>query len=429
MYDFNMEVTSLQNNTSYVSGDELYGDYDYDYYNIESRQSQLLQAHALIAIVFGTISLLLNLVILLALYQVRNRITTHYQLIISLAVSDMVVASSVLLHYINKVYNPLYHPDMGSEYQRIRSMCTFLVIKALNSTGLNITLLNLMLMALDHYLAIMKPLHYPVICNKGKLILIILAMWLLAFILGFSDFASALAQYQKFSGYNYCEVVRITPYQDEYTVFAIAPVCLGIMIYMYTRICLKVWKRNTPGSQSIRTQGERGRSTKALVTTLLHIGTFVISWLPVCLFEISLLFKGRSDPQSLYDNQSTYLLINNHLYNLMIMNAIADPIIYTVRMREVRIGFSRLFPCWICDKCMPTGELFSTSVISRNNEMRHTMLQLRPLENVCSRQSTAAHLNDNLYLMEERTDNAVVIHKEIIHHTDLLSIADDRAVS
>ena len=340
----------------------------FDYYNIHHRITIMLhQPHEVIAIVFGTICILLNVVILMALYKVQNRITTHYRLIISLAVSDMLVGGSVLLFKVNKAFNPTYRDGDGPYWARLTSKCAFLFIKALNTTGLNITLMNLMTMAFDHYIAIMKPLQYPVIMTKARVVCAIVIMWVIALMLGFSDFFSAIVVYSKFQAqYNYCEVVLQTLYQDEFTVFANAPICLGIMIFIYTRIYMKVLRRRQPGLEESISGGRREnrRTGKALITTLLNIGTFVLAWLPLCLFEVSMLVIAKTDPQYLRNpsNQTTMLLANQHLYNLLIFNAIADPIIYTVRMKEVRIGFMRMCACCFCLPTCQKHTVPSTSV-------------------------------------------------------------------
>ena len=99
----------------------------------------LREPHAIIVIINGIIAICLNLFVLAALYQVKNRMTPHHRFIISLAISDICVGGSVMFHVINHVFNPTYKPGTGLHTVRLISMCTFLVIKALNTTGLNAT--------------------------------------------------------------------------------------------------------------------------------------------------------------------------------------------------------------------------------------------------------------------------------------------------
>ena len=93
-------IFNTSNTTTVFNLNENYEE-DFDYYSIEYKWTLLFQLHQMIAIVFGGISMLLNLVVLKALYHIQNRITTHYQVIISLALSEILVGGSVLFHYIN----------------------------------------------------------------------------------------------------------------------------------------------------------------------------------------------------------------------------------------------------------------------------------------------------------------------------------------
>ena len=51
---------------------------------------------------------------------------------------------SVTMYIMNKVLNQSYPPGVGPWSGRVTSRCMFIFIKSLNSTGLNISLLNLM---------------------------------------------------------------------------------------------------------------------------------------------------------------------------------------------------------------------------------------------------------------------------------------------
>ena len=330
-------------NTSAVSDEELWEDYG-DYYDIEQRIHNMLQSpHEVIAVLIGICAICLNILVFAGLYHVKNRITTHCRLIISLAASDLVVGGSVMAHIINKVVNPVYQPGFAFERERLVSKCVFLVIKALNTTGLNVNLLNLMVMALDHYMAIMKPMQYPVLMTKKRVVYCIIILWTISLILGFSDFLSAISEYSSYKqfGYNYCEVVWITKYQEEFTVLAVAPVCFVAMFYAYLRIYIKVRRHQRPGEGAIPSR----RTPKALITTLLNLGSFMITWLPLCLFQIILLIQVHYYPEEVQKNIDILSEVDKYLFDLLMVNSIADSIIYTVRVHEVKVGLRRLFRC------------------------------------------------------------------------------------
>ncbi len=169
-------VQKLATNAS-ANSSTLTNQFDYDYYDIEDRAENILaKPGKILAIILGTVALFVNtlslVVVLKLIYKIRGN-TSHFAFIVSLTVSDILFCISVILHIINKVLNPLYYPGYGPTWERLYSRCTYLVIKSLNTTALNVTLLNLMGMALDHYIAILKPLHYTRLLSKTRCIVII----------------------------------------------------------------------------------------------------------------------------------------------------------------------------------------------------------------------------------------------------------------
>ncbi len=246
--------------------------------------------------------------------------------------------------------------------------CMFIGIKALNTTSLNITLLNLMGMAIDHFLAIVKPLHYPVLMHKRRASAIIAAFWLVAVLCGFSDFMSGYSKYPRFKHlYNYCEFVYLTKYQEEYPTFAIALMCAIVMITSYV-IILRVIRRCHRGiGAGAGRQDNAVRNQKAVVTTLLILGTFLLCWLPMCLFQLALIIQVKIDPRPLQKWIPILSQADTYLYDLLMLNAICDPIIYAVRMREIRAGYQRLCPC-----CAPKSSLCTNT----NGDTCHTTVPL-----------------------------------------------------
>ena len=323
-----MNIAEISQNLSYVndgtSGEEQ---------DILTRLRAFFTLRELVRFFMAVTAIVLNVIILLALALARKRITTHYQLVVSLAVSDMLVGGSVVLHVGRQIFSPV----MRAGTANITTVCLHIIFKSLNTIGLNVNLMNLMTISCDHYVAIMRPLKYGMIMTKTRIKWVILAIWTISVILGFSDFFSAIQSDETYSGQMYCKGVQLTLYQEEYTVFAIAPICLGIIIYVYTRIYITIRKHKVPGQETRR---ETQRHTKAFITTLLNVTAFVVSWLPLWIFEVTTIILVTTDPLTLMQNEETLMAMNYHLYNLLIMHAIADPIIYTVRMKEVGFTFS-----------------------------------------------------------------------------------------
>ncbi len=352
-------------NTDLNSSSELseeVPDLYYSYHDVGYRAKVFLsQAPILLAIILGVISVLSNTFSVLALSQVRMRFTAHLRLIISLAISDIIVGVSVMLHFIDTIVNPQYDWEYwGTASQRLRYRCTYMVIKALNNTSLVISLLNLFAMAIDRYIAIMKPLHYQVLMGKRRTSLLILALWVVAILCGFSDFFSVLHDFKyHLHKYNFCEMVWLSRYQEEYLVFAVAILGLFFMLFVYIKIYCKVkyTREGNISSEQSHVRHEAKWNRGALVTTLLILGTFVLCWLPNCLYQVSLIVLTQTDQSFLQANLGVLLEVDRYLYDLLLVNSICDPIIYTARMREVQLGYRRLYRRLCCPHRQPGDDM------------------------------------------------------------------------
>ena len=182
------------------------------------------------------------------------------------------------------------------------------------------------------------------------------ALWLLALLCGFSDFFSPISVYSSATSaaaaqaYNYCELIWLTAYQEEYSVLVIAFVCLFVMLFIYIRIYLIVRRHKTPGDWALTTQNnklEAKKNRRALVTTLLILGSFIFCWLPTCLFQIVMMLLVATGTRDLSLGMINILRsADKYLLNLFLLNCLCDPIIYTVRCKEVRVGYRKLWFSW-----------------------------------------------------------------------------------
>ena len=279
-----------------------------------------------------------------------------------------------MFYIMNRVWFQNYQPGQGPWDGRLKYRCTFFVIKCLNSVGLNATLFNLMGLAIDHLMTITRPLEYPAIMKTKKVIIMICALWLTAIFAGFTDFFSGIPKYAEFKMvFNYCELIWITMYNDEYLTFALAFVCLVVMLFIYIKIFLVIrqtqnstlqnYRQSTEDQRKLESSNRRNpdvqrnaeslrnrqispdnrRNKKPLITTLCILFSFVICWLPMCLFQITLIIVVRLNPAALQHIANSLKYADQYLYDLVLLNCIIDPIIYAVRMYEVQLGYRRLF--------------------------------------------------------------------------------------
>ena len=207
-------------------------DDDYDYFDVTQGANRILgKPTRIIVLVLGTLAVTANVLSLIVICKLYWTIETHS--------SHMLFCLRVMFHIVNKVVNPVCYPAHGPYHKRLQSRCAYFIIKCLNTTAINMTLLNLTGMAVDHYVAILKPFHFQRILSKRRYIVMIIALWSLALLCGFSDFLSVFPDWDQWELYedkfNLCEFVFLSPYQEEYTVFPLAAICLCTMVFSYVR--------------------------------------------------------------------------------------------------------------------------------------------------------------------------------------------------
>ena len=294
-----------------------------------------------IAAATSSSAVLLNILTLLAIRKIP-RLKAHMYLILSVAVSDLLISLSCVLIIVNRIAHPLCPYGEGPMTIRISCQCTYIVGKALNNTGLNSTLLITILMAVDIYIATFRPMHHSFIVTKKRISIFLAVFWALAFLGGFSGFVTMLSTHLA-NNIAHCESVYESSYQEEYITFAFALLSFGIMMYAYSKIYWCILTR-TFGSECRRIQQAR-TNRKAVWTTSLIIGTFVVCWLPLCCFEITMIILAKYNRPFVERHFSSIDVAGNYLFNLHLLNTVCDPIIYAIRMPEVQRGLKRLLCC------------------------------------------------------------------------------------
>ncbi|RWS02116.1 hypothetical protein B4U79_01653, partial [Dinothrombium tinctorium] len=83
-------------------------------------------------------------------------------------------------------------------------------------------------------------------------------------------------------------------------------------------------------------------STKALVTTLMILGTYLICWMPALTFYALTCIDGCPFPlfQIAFSTRIVVSFVNNCL---VVAKALIDPLIYTCRMKEIKNAFKSIF--------------------------------------------------------------------------------------
>jgi len=212
--------------------------------------------------------------------------------------------------------------------------------------------------------------RYQKLLSKRRARVLIASLWAVALLCGFSDFFTPLHTYlwAEETKLNYCELVHTSRYFEEYSVLGLAFVCLVVMLCLYIRIYLKVQHHKLPGESTNHKKDEK-RNRRALVTTLLILGSFIVCWLPTCLFQLTMMVLVANRFITVND-QLRFILTNADklMVNLLLVNCICDAAIYTLRCKEVRTGYRKLL-CACCGSSPPGCRSLHTSYSSRSSDV------------------------------------------------------------
>ncbi|XP_064612979.1 melanocortin receptor 5-like [Liolophura sinensis] len=299
-----------------------------------------LPPYVILSIVLSVFSLLLNILSVVAILNVPGKISTQLRLAASLTMADVVVAFSVLLHTVLRTFSrPTYLASSIPE-DRLVSSCTLVFNFALNVSGHLVCLFNLVAMGLDHYIAVCKPLRYASIVTNRRTGYLILFCWLLASFGGYSMFFSGLSTYDKaLPFFNYCDAVMHNDYHSEYLVFAVASVSIFVLLFTYVSVFCEVQRIKKRGVYNDRDKN----NWKTFWTTLLILCTFILCWMPSCLFQVTLVILVKRDPNTVRLYFPRLIRTGQYLYCLMLCNCLADPIIYAIRVRDVQMGYRMMY--------------------------------------------------------------------------------------
>ena len=286
--------------------------------------------------------LFFNTLSLLAMSRMRARRSVHHTLLFNLAITD-IFGSVLLWMYYNSPY-------IFPRFEIVTlPQCLFIVAVLVGPfiLALSTSALSLLTLALNQYIAICHPLRATTSVTKHKATIVIAMIWVFSLTLAMIP---ALLVISQPDCYMWTGVVGVKAL--EICSYGLA-ILVIIIVSLYGRIYREIigYRKRMP--QLGRNSGhssEQEHNYKAFITTLLLTGTLIIFWIPYTAFHF---LSAHVD----IDNIPLYVIYMK-LYVidfLPLLNYITDPIIYGIRMREVRDGYRRLFrvimPC--CVKAVP----------------------------------------------------------------------------
>ncbi|CAG7828464.1 unnamed protein product [Allacma fusca] len=277
------------------------------------------------------VSILLNFWIALSGFWARPSMKPTAFLCFWLALADglntLNLTAGLVIHSLLKVVFKVKIPT-GS--------CALFLLEATRLSGIPIPVAHLLLIAITHWIGVVKPLKYEVIVTRNKLKIYLLVCWLLPVSFVFIWFLVIPGQGFQSEHCKDYDFLKQIPWRSAYSAFYFLP--FVILVVIYTRIYFIARRPDQVGVVGAVLENEV--NLKAVKTTVLIVGSYCIGLLPVTLFYIFSYTAGPLDVDII--GKPKALTIGILCNSFLILKSLFNPFIYSLGQLDVQIALERL---------------------------------------------------------------------------------------
>ncbi|XP_069985472.1 glucose-dependent insulinotropic receptor-like [Penaeus vannamei] len=247
------------------------------------------------------------------------------RLSLSLAAANTVFAASVSVALVVNMYLP-------SVYNISTGMCVRLTLEAVKMGSILVQILHLLVVALNHYIGTLRPLHYAATMTPSTLKVILVALWVIPMVGMVVAFASIPGQGYQSPGceYNHFYLSGIT-FRIVWTALFFGPTLLIIIVYCHI---FHLLKHRGPHLISAEQRKQLMRNLKTVRTTALIVGTFVIGWGPAVVKFMLICEECVIHPNAV--DESVHIAMGATVNVIYCLKVFTDTFIYALRLRDIR---------------------------------------------------------------------------------------------
>jgi len=305
----------------------------------DASQCAPLDVCSLLAAITGCIMNVLNIFIIRRRF--RRNMSFYFKMLVSLATSDTLLDLALITWAGVYVGDYCTHSWIISDMSDVSLYCFFSVVNSLLILGMMAALLNLTVIAFDHFLLIVKPLKHGVWLGEDSKAsnVVPFLVWGVSFL--FVSFPWVMSPgLGGTSGEELC-MIQLGPMVSAINygiTIVLTLVCLTVMVVCYTFI--NIHMRRTTG-QNVTLSGIRRNNRKLLTTSLLLLGTFLLCFLP---YVSTLIVWLCASIGFLHERAfQVFELTYKPSIVLFAINTVCDPLIYAVRIERVRDAYKQLW--------------------------------------------------------------------------------------
>lgn len=327
----------------------------------------------IVIMVIMTIVLLLTIIGNIAVMVVQRYsnalnsvVNSHF--LISLSVADLLVAILVMPCALDTVHTGTWR--CGETWGKVNGFGNFLFCIS--------SIMHLMMLSIDRYMAIARPLFYPMEMTKSRALKLCFVLWMYSAVWAFLPLFG-VSSYECFISYiGACEAKDWSKFGLNFA-FAISVVsgtyglALIVMVYIYVKIA-RVIRNQLQRIQDVTgfdqqtsdkvIKRKHANATKALsrnkgvVTLLVVTLVYLICWSPFCI----MLFIEIGTGEKVKGPYSTLAML------LGFANSCCNPVIYSIKYRKFRLAvLSMLSNKNYVGNFSVTNDRVSTLIIDEHN--------------------------------------------------------------
>ena len=281
-------------------------------------------AFGIVSMIFMPIIIIGNLLVIISFFKFKRLQKMTGMFICSLALSDLLLGLITLPLYAWFYTDP-----------QIRSNKTLCLLKYSSVIfSLSSSLVNMVVIAVDRYLSIIRPLQYPVLMTKQKAKFVISGIWIYHCIIC-SLPSLGWNTYDKYNG-TVCDFFVVLP--KSYTVFTTpVTIVLGLLLssFLYTHIYIVVKDHTAQMKKRKEIYTNRqfrkdARSAKAMGIIFFF---FFIFWVP---FMLTAPLKYLNMAKNLMN------IIKNVTLTITMLNSVINPFMYCWLRQDFKCAFREL---------------------------------------------------------------------------------------
>ena len=285
----------------------------------------------------AVICVFVNLLSLLAMRKRRGPTTVHFLLLYNLAACDLIGSMLIFFYYNGAYFMPL------NAIKRVHPCLWGYIFAAPFILSLSSSMLSLLLLGLNQFIAIYSPFASTTRVTKHRAFMAIAFIWTLSLCL------AILPELLLFTNKTREDCSKAVTVPIEACAYALVAVIL-IISALYIKIYRIIIDYRKGRHETIRkTRSKNAESSyKAFLTTLLLIGALTALWMPFLMFHFVTSLINFSDIPLFVLEMKFYFMDF-----LPMLIFVTDPLIYGLRIVEIRKGYRRLFhqlfPCCVDD--------------------------------------------------------------------------------